>query len=611
MCTTNDDKRPGIALKEVMELRLIKTLYQPIVRLEDGCVIGFEALSRGPKNTCYESPPAMLAEAEKNQCLWELELLMRKLALERAKGLKRGQFLFLNVDPRIINDADFQKGLTMDYLSSVGLSPASIVFEITERHAIIDHQAFDIALRNYKEQGYQIAIDDAGSGYSGMHTIAITMPNYVKIDMDIIRNVHSDPLRQAIVKSFVLLGQTANIRIIAEGIESREELKTLIQLGVYAGQGYYLQRPVPEIREIPLAKIEELTTFNRVQRNQSGYSSQYHFVGNVASEQPVMEPDTRCGEMEALFRRHDLEAFCMAENGIVRGLVTRKELFQAMSGQNGYALYKKRPVSLVMNRNPLIVDFYTPVSSVAESAMQRCADRLYDPVIITKGSSYHGMVAVRDLLRYSIEYERDYARELNPLTNLPGNKVINRVLNDIIVYSNQAALLYFDLDSFKAYNDIYGFEKGDQMICMVSRVIQKVIKNKEAINSFVGHIGGDDFVAVLENTDTLALHGVCRDILDMFSKEVNGFYSKEHQDKGYIVAESRGGQQERFELTSLSIGVLFGELTRIPDVGVLGEHMALIKKGVKKIPGNAYQVVTMESAEQREVHSGKVMNFPA
>lgn len=588
----------NLTIEEIMEGRLVRTLYQPIVRLEDGVIIGYEALSRGPQNTPFESPLALLAEAEEQRCLWDLEILFRKLAIERAKGLERGQMLFLNVDPRIINDPGFHQGLTREYLDGQQLGPASIVFEITERYAIKDHQAFNRVLCNYKEQGYQIAIDDAGSGYSGMQTIAVTQPGYVKIDMDIIRNVHADPLRQAIVKSFVLLGQTANIRIVAEGIETREELKCLIQLGVYSGQGYYLQRPVPGIQPLPPEKQEEIKNISRILQNQTGYSSHYHFIGNLATEQPVLEPSTHCGDLEALFRRYGHEAFCLAVEGYVQGIVTRKDLFKTMSSQHGHALYTRRPVSLVMNGSPLIVDYYSSISAVADLAMKRSAETMYDPVIILKGSKYHGMVAVRDLLQYSIEYERDYARELNPLTQLPGNKIINRVLNDILIYSRQAALFYFDLDNFKVYNDIYGFEKGDQVICMVSRIIQKVIKEKDAINTFVGHIGGDDFVALMDQTDPQVLHGICRDILSLFSQEIQGFFTQEHLDDGWIAAEDRNGTLTQCRLTSLSIGVLYGELTRIPDVSVLAEQMAVIKKGVKKVPGNAYQLFTLEAFEQ-------------
>lgn len=149
-------KASPLSIHNVIESRLISSLYQPIVRLQDGTVVGYEALSRGPRNTSFESPLVLLSEAEKNNCLWDLEILLRKVAIEGAANLDVGQALFLNVDPRIINDPAFHKGLTREYLESQQMSPTSIIFEITERYAIKDHQAFDKVLSNYREQGYQM-----------------------------------------------------------------------------------------------------------------------------------------------------------------------------------------------------------------------------------------------------------------------------------------------------------------------------------------------------------------------------------------------------------------------------------------------------------------------
>ncbi len=586
-----------LTILKIIKSKLIQTLYQPIVRLADGEIIGYEALSRGPRNTPFESPVVLLEEAENHLCLWELELLLRKLAIERSRNLQENQLLFLNVDPRIINDPNFHQGLTREYLSAMDLKPSSIIFEITERFTVQDYNTFSTVISNYRDQGYGIAIDDAGAGYSGMHTIAVTKPQYVKIDMEIVRNVSGDPLRQAIVKSFVLLGQNANIRIIAEGIETYEELKTLISLGVYAGQGYYLKRPVPEIGPLYEGRKEEIHKINSMVQNQTGYSNQYHFIGSLSSEQIGLSPQTRCSDIDNYFRTDSAEAFCITENDLVVGMVTRTDLFQAMSKVHGQALYSLRPVELLMYKNPMIMDYYTSISTVADQAMKRDSIRMYDPVIVIKGTKYYGMVSVRSLLKYSVEYERDYARELNPLTMLPGNKIINRVLNDILIYSTKCAVFYFDLDHFKIFNDLYGFEKGDQVIVLLSGIVEKTIKTREAINSFVGHIGGDDFVAVVENTDLGLLHQICREVIDQFESLITTVVPHRDLASRNVISDDRTGKSIAFKNTTLSIGVLYGELTQIREVSLLAEHMATIKKSVKGIEGNAYQIMTLEGVE--------------
>lgn len=230
-------------LSRIIEAELITTLYQPIVSLINGKKLGYEALSRGPRESLLNSPEELLRVAEMNNRLWELESLLRRKAFENIKGLSSHELLFVNVDPRIIEDPEFQSGMTLEHLKTNSLPQSKIVFEITERTAIYDYKKFRTIIDNYKGQNYMIAIDDAGSGYSGMRTITETKPHFIKIDMDLIRDIDTDPFKQAILNAFVTLGESTNINLIAEGIETKAELEMVINIGVTYGQGYYLQEP--------------------------------------------------------------------------------------------------------------------------------------------------------------------------------------------------------------------------------------------------------------------------------------------------------------------------------------------------------------------------------
>ncbi|MBM7561607.1 EAL domain-containing protein [Fusibacter tunisiensis] len=128
-------------------------------------------------------------------------------------------------------------------MDKLAISENKIVFEITERTAINDMVSFKEILDNYRSQGYMVAIDDAGAGYSGLKTIHEVRPHFIKIDMDLIRNIDKDSFKQSLIKALIDVASTTNIKIIAEGIETKDELKTLILLGVHAGQGYYLRKP--------------------------------------------------------------------------------------------------------------------------------------------------------------------------------------------------------------------------------------------------------------------------------------------------------------------------------------------------------------------------------
>ncbi|HAS73772.1 MAG TPA: histidine kinase, partial [Clostridiales bacterium UBA8960] len=252
---------------EIIKEEKITTLYQPIVNLKLGDVIGYEALSRGPEMTTLYSPLALIEAAHDSQRIWELEMLFRKKALERVFELEDDKLLFLNVDPDVIKAPEYKSGLTKEYLESLNFDETSIVFEITERTAINDYKAFHDVLDNYRNQGYLIAIDDVGAGYSGLKTINEVRPNFIKIDMDLVRNIDKDAFKQALLKAFVDTSMTTNIKIIAEGIETKEELKTLILLGVHAGQGYYLKKPSKKFELLEPEIVTRIRDYNKISRN--------------------------------------------------------------------------------------------------------------------------------------------------------------------------------------------------------------------------------------------------------------------------------------------------------------------------------------------------------
>ncbi|WP_430885910.1 GGDEF domain-containing protein [Fusibacter sp. JL216-2] len=586
-------------IRRIIDERDISTYYQPIVKLDYGDIIGYEALSRGPIDSILHSPVALLNAAENNDMLWELELIFRSLAIEHASGLGEGQFLFLNVDPNIIRDPKFEKGLTKDYLHKFGVSPDKIIFEITERTAIDDYDTFKKILNYYTNQGYKIAIDDAGAGYSGMNTIVETKPGFVKIDMNIVRNIHKDSFKQAIVKSFVQLGASTNIKIIAEGIETKEELKTLIRLGVYAGQGYYFQRPASKLLNISESIISSLSRYHQQVENNGNYNSSYHFIGPIADSILAVRPSAKGQELVDIFSDVQIEGVCVTSDGFVDGLITKQAFYQTLASQYGHALYMNRPVSLLMDEVPLIVDYYTPINKVAELATARENDHIYDTIIVTQGTKYYGIVTVKNLLQYAIQLERDHAKESNPLTGLPGNLIINRVLNDVISYKTQCVILYFDLDNFKAYNDVYGFDNGDKIIKTTAQIIQDTIKQKDSINTFVGHIGGDDFVAVLDTSDFEKVCDMVHEIIITFDNKIVEYYNENDRKNGYILTEDRFGEAKYYEMTSLSIAGLYGVLSPLGTTEKLSAEMAKLKKVVKKIPGSVCEIFPI-SAESKE-----------
>ena len=247
----------------------IQTVFQPIISLEDGELLGYEALSRGPANTPLQNPDKLFSYAMEHDQLWDLEYLCRTKALESAHTLQSEGKLFLNVNPNILNDPKFRHGFTKEYLSRYKIDSEKIVFEITEREAISKLSHFKKTVNHYKEQLYQIAIDDVGSGYSGLNIVTDIHPHFMKLDMKLIREIDSDTTKQSLVKSLCEFAALSQISIIAEGIETKEELSKLIELGVSYGQGYFIQKPKPTLFPISEDVIEVIVNENKRKRSKS------------------------------------------------------------------------------------------------------------------------------------------------------------------------------------------------------------------------------------------------------------------------------------------------------------------------------------------------------
>lgn len=178
-------------------------------------------------------------------------------------------------------------------------------------------------------------------------------------------------------------------------------------------------------------------------------------------------------------------------------------------------------------------------------------------------------------------------RRISPLTGLPGNVQIQAEMKKRLLNKERFAMFYFDLDNFKAYNDTYGFANGDEIIKFTARTIVDNIHNIGMDNSFIGHIGGDDFVAITGAAD---YEKICRDIISDFDTYVLGYYNDEDVEKGYIEVANRRGIIEQFPLTSISIGVVEVAPGRFKNTLEIGEVGAQVKHQAKSVMGSTYIV---------------------
>ncbi|MDN5312650.1 MAG: hypothetical protein PWQ68_1623 [Thermoanaerobacteraceae bacterium] len=568
-------------LKEIIEKKSVRTVFQPIISMKTGEILGYEALSRGPKGSPLESPLELFAAAEKYHMLFALERVCREKALMNAGNIKNGYKIFININPYVIYDPEFKGGVTRSLMESLNFAQKDVVIELTERASIQDFKGFRSALEHYTEQGYKIAIDDTGAGYSGLQSIVSITYNYIKIDRSLIENIDKDPVKQALLDAFIKFAKRIESMVIAEGIETLEEMETLIDLGVDYGQGYIIARPSENFTyEFPIVEY-----IHRKNNRKKHYSSD-PTIRQIAQRGIVVSPDTLTSVVAKMFEKNDsLNAIVVLEGVKPIGLVMREKLYSRLGTQFGYAVFMGRPIKLVMDKSPLIVETDCPLSEVSQKAMERNLANIYDCIIVTKNGDYFGIVTIRNLLDKFTKLQIEQAKNLNPLTNLPGNPVIEKQITDRLEAKEIFSVLYIDIDNFKPYNDRYGYKKGDEVIKFTADVLKKVVNEQGGEEDFIGHIGGDDFVIVTSpEKDEL----ISKNIIERFDSGILQFYSEEDKKKGYIITKDRQGYLTQKPLSSISIAIVSNKNRRLENHLQISEIAAELKEYAKNQQGSTF-----------------------
>jgi EAL domain-containing protein (putative c-di-GMP-specific phosphodiesterase class I) len=251
-------------LIDTVHRRDLWTEFQPIVDLHSLDVFAHEALSRGPRGTTLERPAPLFDLAQRYGLMEELEQGCRRQTFIDWDVFGAPGRLFVNTVPATLRDASF---LGHGVLESLGsrIPPQLVTFEITEREVIENLTLFRDAMQSFIELGFSFAIDDLGSGHSGLETMARLNVSYLKVDIELVRDVHLRPVNRQVIQAIVEMSKGMEATVIAEGIEKQEEADALIALDVRLGQGYHLalpidprkpRSPLPDHAFTPVARID-------------------------------------------------------------------------------------------------------------------------------------------------------------------------------------------------------------------------------------------------------------------------------------------------------------------------------------------------------------------
>ena len=580
---------------DILEKRNIDTKFQPIVDLEDGSILGFESFAHGPKNSNFHKTKDLKTMASKLKKMWDLEVAFRTSAFGKASANLNSKLLFMRVDPVIAEDPDFHKGFTEIQLEILNIKKENIVFEITQKTIVEDYERFKRVHTHYKNQQYKTAVSKVGDSHISLQGVNETKPNYVKIDKNMIADIHQDKHKQTVVKSFVAIARKNNFKVIAEGVGTKEELKVLLDIGVHYGQGSYFCIQKPTLEEC-CVNLKHLVADVIVEiKNRDIFLKDSQTIRSLVVAAPIVHTEIPCENVKTFFEENTCQTLAVLNGSKPVGLISRSSFDARLSTRYGYSLYCKKPISDIMDGDSLIVDASTPIHDAGKMALKR--KREYDDIMVLDKGKYMGIVTMRSIISYTIDYEKNIAKNLNPLTSLPGNTSISETLNGVINSPINRGIFYADIDNFKVYNDIYGFEAGDSIICLVASILKKVISFKYPKHSFVGHIGGDDFVFVVEAAKK-DYYVMCSQIIEEFDEQIKYYFKMDDLSKGYFEAKDRYNNLKKFPLTSLTIAGVYGHLSRFQSEEDLAKACAYIKGEAKKMQGSNILLNEVVSAEE-------------
>lgn len=279
----------------------------------------------------------------------------------------------------------------------------------------------------------------------------------------------------------------------------------------------------------------------------------------------------------------------------------KKFRFKNINPSNLDIALKNIPDLIIINEQSINTDIIDICKKIRENE-----DNSITPVLVisSKNDEGHKISIMKNSIEYIIsnDLSDEYIyyviknltrlmsvnRTVSPLTALPGNVQIQTELKKRLLKKETFQVLYIDLDNFKAYNDVYGFLKGDEIIKLTARIITRNIHSLDDSNVFVGHIGGDDFIAIVDKN--VNHDEICQNIIAEFDKEILKYFNDIDVERGYIEVSNRKGIIEEFPLTSISIGVVVADKKRFSNTLEIAEVGAQVKHLAKITIGSSYAI---------------------
>ena len=562
--------------------------FQPIIYAQSGKLYAVEALLRNvqdiPNITTIDD---LFDLVFSNDYLYEFDLLLRQKAIKKFANINIPNLkLFYNLDNRIIYNKNYSSGNTQKILTKYNLSKDKIIFELSEKGTSIEQNALSTMLQRYKQSGYSIAIDDFGIGVSGLKLLYFSEANIIKIDRFFISNIDQDSKKKLFCSSIIDMAHIMGMQVIAEGVETQKEFYTCKDIGADFIQGFLVQKPTKNINEIlPIYNDISNLILDDKREDQNKFIDE-QFIDKI-EPLPV---NSSLYDIILHFKKNTEHNFVpiVDEFRYFLGIIYESDIKKISYSQYGLSLAQNQNFSTTLLKYlkpALSVEMAWGIDKILEMYNLNFQNSL--GIFITNSDKYLGFINLNSLLTMSYKRNIEIATNQSPLTKLPGNNQIEKFIANSFrnIQINTTHIIYFDFNDFKPFNDIYGFRQGDRAILIFSELLQK----RYPKNSFIAHIGGDDFFVGLTDFTFEDVFELTLDIQNEFKYSAKNLYSNEDKELGYIVSKDRFGTTRNFNLLSVSCAIV--EINCKSNILNFDDTLNIMKKESKSSKEPVYKVL--------------------
>lgn len=587
---TADPRQTREEIQHLIDNEALDIAFQPIVNLPTGEIIGYEALSRPTSVSGFSNPAQLFIDAERVDMLPQLEGFTRRATFAAAaERLPTDVMLFLNNSPSIFNSDEFVEQINEDIKAFPNLRPHRVVLEITERAEHDFDADLDVRAFALRERGFQIALDDVGAGVSGLNRIMSLRPNWLKLDLELIRDIDRDPFKQNLIRFFVRFAKLSNMKLIGEGVESDNELAMMIDLGVAHGQGYRLSKPATEVRQ-----LDDITTEFVVSLSRESQKRRFEDVATVRMGD-LAAPILICDQTQSISEVYDKVVDYGHCIGIVvmdqlhfTGWLNRDRVEELHENTDGEAQIGTISLEIC----PVLASDIT-LAEAMEIAAFRADEQSIPYLLVEHDDMISGVVTLRQLLVAAARAHHHAPAHTAPLTGLPSRVQADQWISEGIKVGDLSNVVFIDLRDFDAYNRSYGFEMGDAMLRRLVGLIRAHFVQSKNNASYFAHLGEDRFLLAVNEE----IKGKLQHFVGAFEELYGEFFSPmDHASQAFWYVDSVGTKQS-LPLTTLRVIYLPQALNTVRDSRELYEKASRLRMSMHDGPAKASQIIVDDRIE--------------